>query len=69
MEERAKRIPPAKSWADEIDDLYQDATESSLRAILGTRTRWLVLDPKAADDRLPGAGSVQRGPSAGGNPP
>lgn len=68
MEERAMRIPPAKSWADEIDDLYHDATESSLRAILGTRARRLVLDPKGADDRSPGAGSVQRGPSAGGTP-
>lgn len=68
MEERVNRDPTAKSWADEIDDLYHDATERSLRAMLGTRARRLVRDSEGSDNRLPGAGSVQRGPSAGGIP-
>lgn len=68
MEERAQRIPPAKSWADEIDDLYHDATESGLRAIVGTRARRFVLDSNRADDRLPDAGAVQHEPSDGATP-
>jgi hypothetical protein len=39
MPERANRIPPSKSWADEIDDLYHDATERSLKSLVGTRAR------------------------------
>ena len=66
MEERVQRIPPVKTWADEIDDLYHVATESGLRAILGTRARRVVLNPNGADDPLPGTESVQHGPAAGG---
>ena len=44
MPERANRILPSKSWADEIDDLYNDATERSLAAIDATRVRRLVRD-------------------------
>lgn len=68
MTERANRVPPAKSWADEIDDLYLDATERSLRVTLGTRARRLVRDSDGGDDRLPGATSALREPSAGGIP-
>jgi hypothetical protein len=53
MPERANRIPPSKSWADEIDDLYHDATERSLKAIIGTRARGLVREVEGADDRSP----------------
>jgi hypothetical protein len=44
MPERVNRIPLPKSWADEIDDLYHDATERSLAAIVATRERRLVRD-------------------------
>ena len=44
MPERANRILPSKSWADEIDDLYNDATERSLKAIVATRVCRLVRD-------------------------
>jgi len=44
MPERANRTPPSKNWADEIDDLYHDATERSLAAIVATRVRRLVRD-------------------------
>lgn len=44
MPERANRILPPKSWADEIDDLYNDATERSLAAIVATRVHRLVRD-------------------------
>jgi hypothetical protein len=50
MPERASRIPPSKSWADEIDDLYHDATERSLRSILGTRARGRVRDAEETHD-------------------
>ena len=50
MPERANRIPPSKSWADEIDDLYHDATQRSLNAIIGTRVRELVRDAEGSHD-------------------
>ena len=53
MPERANRIAPSKSWADEIDDLYHDATEQSLRSLIDTRVRSLVRDaekPNEAED-------------------
>jgi hypothetical protein len=65
MEERVNRVPAAKSWADEIDDLYHDATERSLREMQGAHARRLVRDPGGTDDRLPGADSAQRVTSAG----
>ena len=50
MPERANRIPPSKSWADEIDDLYNDATERSLKAIVATRVSRLVRDSEGPHD-------------------
>ena len=50
MPERANRILPSKSWADEIDDLYNDATERSLKAIVATRVRGLVRDAEELHD-------------------
>jgi hypothetical protein len=35
---------------DEIDDLYHDATERSLKAIIGTRVRTLVRDAEGSHD-------------------
>lgn len=61
MAERANRLPTAKNWADDIDDLYHDATERNLRAIFWNRPRALALDAEKADDRPRRAGSVQRG--------
>jgi len=66
MTEHANRTPTAKSWADDIDDLYHDAMEKSLRAVFWTRTRNPVVGAEAAADPSLGAGSVQRGVSAGG---
>jgi hypothetical protein len=56
MPDRASQTPPSKSWADEIDDLYTDATERSLKAIIATRARRLVRDAEAPHD----AEDVQR---------
>ena len=50
MPERASRIAPSKSWADEIDDLYHDATERSVKAIVATRARRLVRDAEKPND-------------------
>jgi hypothetical protein len=50
MPERANRNPPSKSWADEIDDLYNDATERSLKEIVATRVRGLARDPEGLHD-------------------
>lgn len=50
MPERANRTPPPKSWADEIDDLYSDATERSLKAIVATRARNRVRDAERPHD-------------------
>jgi hypothetical protein len=56
MPERANRSAPSKSWADEIDDLYHDATERSLKAIVATRVRRLARDAEKPHD----AEDVQR---------
>ena len=66
MTEGADRIPEAKSWADEIDDLHHDATERRLRAAYFHRARDRVAPGDTADDRVPGTRSVGRGPTAGG---
>ena len=65
MPTRANPVPPAKTWADEIDDLYHLATERTLREMLGTLARTLVRDPDGTDERLLGAGSAQHVPPAG----
>lgn len=50
MPERANRILPPKSWADEIDDLYNDATVRSLKSIVATRVSGLVRDVEGLHD-------------------
>ena len=50
MPERANRNPPSKSWADEIDDLYNDATERGLKAIVATSARSRVRDTEGLHD-------------------
>jgi hypothetical protein len=60
------QVPGAKSWADEIDDLYLDATERNLRAIRGASSRRLALEPIGAEVRSPGSGTGQRETAAGG---
>jgi hypothetical protein len=67
MTEHSNRIPTAKSWADDIDDLYHDAMEKSLRATLWTRTRKPVADAEGAEDQSLGAGPAQLEVTAGGN--
>jgi hypothetical protein len=67
MTEHSTRTPIAKSWADDIDDLYYDAMEKSLQALFYARARRPPLDAENASQQSPGAGSVERGPSAGGN--
>lgn len=66
MTEHSKRIPVAKSWADDIDDLYYDAMEKSLQALFFARARRPLLDAENASQQSPGAGSVEPGPSADG---
>jgi hypothetical protein len=66
MTEHSKRTPTAKSWADDIDDLYYDAMEKSLQTLFYARARRLPLDAENASEQSPGTGAVQRGPSAGG---
>ena len=53
MTDGANRIPGAKSWADEIDDLYQDATENRLRAAFFNRARDRLAKAETADDQVP----------------
>ena len=64
MAERVSRLPPAKNWADDIDDLYHHATERNLRAIIWNRTRGPALGADQADEESRGSGSVERGPAA-----
>ena len=66
MTDGTNRIPGTKSWADEIDDLYHDATERRLRAAFFNRARNEVAKAEAADDRVPATGSVEGGPAASG---
>lgn len=66
MTEHSTRTPIAKSWADDIDDLYYDAMEKSLQTLFYARARRLPLDAENASEQSPGTGAVQRGPSAGG---
>jgi hypothetical protein len=68
MTARENTVPTANNWADEIDDLNRDAMKRHLEAISFTRARNLVVKTEGTDDLLPGAGSVQRGPSPGGIP-
>jgi hypothetical protein len=68
MTEGAHRTPGPKSWADEIDDLHHDATERRLRDVIFHRARDRVATADTADDRVPGARSVECGPAAGGLP-
>ncbi len=56
MPTRANPVSLAKTWADEIDDLYHQATERTLRELLGTRARTLVRDAEGPHD----ADNVQR---------
>lgn len=57
MTEGATRVSKAKNWADEIDDLYHDATERRLRAVFFSLARDRVDKAETTDDRVPGAGS------------
>ena len=66
MPERANRIPPSKSWADEIDDLNREAMMRYLETIYSTRRPFIKIE--AADDPLSCGKSGQRGASAGGVP-
>ena len=50
MPERANQNPPSRSWADEIDDLYHDATERSLKSVVATRVSRLVRDTEGPHD-------------------
>jgi hypothetical protein len=68
MTEHSKRTPTANSWADYIDDLYHDAMEKNLKAMMFyARARSVALDADAAEEHLPGSGSGQRRASAGSN--
>ena len=60
MEELKNPTLAAKSWTDEIDDLYQAAMETNLRALLETRARRLVPDFKRADGPVPEAVQGER---------
>ncbi len=66
MIERVNRLPTAKNWADDIDDLYHDATERNLHAIFWNRPRRLAPNGENADDRPRSAGSIQREPAGAG---
>jgi hypothetical protein len=66
MEERVDQVPGAKSWADEIDDLYFDATERNLRSIRGAPGRRPALEPHGTEVRMPGSGTGQHETAAGG---
>jgi hypothetical protein len=68
MEERVNPLPAARSWADEIDDLYHVAAERNLRAMLGVRVRNPTVEPRETEIRLPAADTVERGAPSGGIP-
>jgi hypothetical protein len=66
MTDGANPIPRAKSWADEIDDLYHDATERRLRVTFFNRARDRVAKAETGDDRVLAARSAESGPAVGG---
>ena len=68
MTESTNRIPKAKNWADEIDDLYHDATVRHLKAAFFAQTPKRAANAGGADQRPPSGTSVQHESSIGGVP-
>ncbi|HEX9674242.1 MAG TPA: hypothetical protein VGA12_12490 [Burkholderiales bacterium] len=68
MTDGTKRIHVAKNWADEIDDLYYDATVRHLRRVFFTQAPERPANTGGPDEQLPGGASVQHESSAGGIP-
>ena len=68
MTESTNRIPKAKNWADEIDDLYHDATVRHLKAAFFAQAPNRPANAASADQRLPGGTTVQHESSIGGVP-
>jgi len=68
MTEATNRTQVAKSWADEIDDLYHDATVRHLRSVFFAQAPKRPAKLGGADQRLPGGASVQHESSASSIP-
>jgi hypothetical protein len=68
MTESTKQAAAARNWADEIDDLHQDATVRNLREDWITRIRKRAVVPDGVDERVAGRGPAQPESSAAGIP-